>query len=383
MNYTKTLNKIAKASVMGLTNFPIIISYIKKALPNHILSFHEKIDSADVFLVLKDNHLFHDEGRYLYIIVKTIALKFPQIVINQFDLKSYYNLGKYGRSIYEIKGILFTNNMPKITNGKILLYDSTLSKKVNWTGKSICLEFNASRFRPDSQNFFLMPYPMHPHIYEKSYLGKIYKLRRAEKAIHILFAGRTNPELYSGQGIFYKQNANLMPRSKAISSIKKEFYGQYISIESHSDLAEALEYSGNRKFVLSEKSCFSIPRKDWLLVLAKCSFFICLPGVDMPLCHNSIEAMSVGTIPLINYGDWFEPKLTHLHNCIQFRGESDLTQKINLILSLPSDKIKELRENVITYYENHLNLNNFYEKVIGDDNRESTIFVNMNCKIKI
>lgn len=60
-----------------------------------------------------------------------------------------------------------------------------------------------------------------------------------------------------------------------------------------------------QKCIILHKTNFRIPAQKWLDVVAKSDFFLCAPGVQIPLCHNAIESMAVGTIPITNYPDWF------------------------------------------------------------------------------
>ena len=72
------------------------------------------------------------------------------------------------------------------------------------------------------------------------------------------------------------------------------------------------------------------------------------------MCHNVIEAMSVGTIPILEYGDRFHPALTDDVNAICFRGSLGLVEAINRIDSLSAEKIRQLRQTVIAYFDKHL-----------------------------
>ena len=74
----------------------------------------------------------------------------------------------------------------------------------------------------------------------------------------------------------------------------------------------------------------------------------------MPMCHNVVEAMAVGTIPLIDYPEWLHPRLEHLTNCIAFDGKEDLVAKMRLALSMPTSKVAEMRANVAAYYSAYL-----------------------------
>jgi len=117
------------------------------------------------------------------------------------------------------------------------------------------------------------------------------------------------------------------------------------------------------KFVLPGSPDVRISQKKWLPVLSMFDFFLAPPGVQMPLCHNIIEAIAVGTIPFTNYYNWFEVPLEDGKNCIAFNDEKELLQGIHRILNMSKDQIKEMRENVILYYKNYLNPEAFVNRI--------------------
>ena len=95
-----------------------------------------------------------------------------------------------------------------------------------------------------------------------------------------------------------------------------------------------------QKCMILSRSKVEIPNEKWLDVLAKSEFFVCAPGVIMPLCHNAIESMAVGTIPITNSPDWFFPSLIHLKNCIRFTISEDLLEKIELVLTMNQSQVE-------------------------------------------
>jgi hypothetical protein len=118
-----------------------------------------------------------------------------------------------------------------------------------------------------------------------------------------------------------------------------------------------------------------IDPKDWLPNLSKVDFFICPPGYVMPMCHNVIEAMAVGAIPIINYPEWLNPTLKHMENCITFEDKNDLVKKIQYVLDMGEQQVARMRHNVIEYYENYLNPGKFVNDI--ETRKENKITVLM------
>lgn len=137
------------------------------------------------------------------------------------------------------------------------------------------------------------------------------------------------------------------------------------------------------KCVIIDTGKLWIDDQCWLENLSKSDFFLCPPGISMPMCHNAIEAMSVGTIPIINYPEWFSPSLIHMENCIIYDDETDLLDKIDCALNLEKPKLAEMRKKVIDYYNSHLNPVSFINKLeFIQDNKQLILITTGNYVAK-
>jgi hypothetical protein len=98
--------------------------------------------------------------------------------------------------------------------------------------------------------------------------------------------------------------------------------------------------------------------------LNQCDFFIAPPGVVIPFSHNIIEAMSVATIPITNYGHLFEPPLIDGVHCLSFSNEEELIKKVKQALEMDDAAKSDMRKNILTYYTNHLEPKAFAQKLL-------------------
>ena len=83
----------------------------------------------------------------------------------------------------------------------------------------------------------------------------------------------------------------------------------------------------------------------------------------MPLSHNLVEAMSVGCIPLTQYGDFFDPPLRDGVDCIA-HGGTDIVDRARAVLAMDDARVETLRRNVIAYYERYLSVDAFIRRVL-------------------
>ncbi len=207
---------------------------------------------------------------------------------------------------------------------------------------------------------WVMPYPMHPHTLSQLAAVDIATLRDTSDRSGIFFAGRLKANYTHVRNHF-----GVMNRLEIIDSLRANFANQV------TDRIDATSHQS--KIVLVDAKTQGFSSDDWLPTLARFNFFVCCPGVCQPMCHNAIESMSVGTIPLIEYADRFSPALVDGVNAICFHGPRGLTDAVKRIQRLSPVDIDRLRRGVITYYETHLRGDRFLEKLRDTSDRVAMV----------
>ncbi len=166
-----------------------------------------------------------------------------------------------------------------------------------------------------------------------------------------MFAGNTSPDYYDSNGPrLYGQ----LTRSRGLKILLEQkstlFFEEVIKFKKY---LSSRPYTHNL-LLLKTTARFDVPSHRWLGLISSCDFFVCLSGTDLPMCHNAIEAMAVGSIPIIGYPDWFFPTLEHQKNAIVYSGENDLADKIDQVMQMEEAEILQMRKNVVEYYEKNL-----------------------------
>ncbi|GAA5506143.1 hypothetical protein [Novipirellula caenicola] len=180
----------------------------------------------------------------------------------------------------------------------------------------------------------VMPYPMHPATLRHSDTESRVALRSKFTREAILFAGSQKSK-YGHQKM--KQSFGVLSRLH-ILQVLSEFAANDVAIPIR----------------LQDSAETPIASSQWLPFLAQHRFFVCCPGAAQPMCHNLIEAMSVGTIPLIEYGDRLRPQLTDGENAICFRGADGLRDAIKRIQQLPESRLDAISRSAAAFYDEHL-----------------------------
>ena len=180
----------------------------------------------------------------------------------------------------------------------------------------------------------VMPYPMHPATLRNSDHASRVALRSKFTREAILFAGSQKS----------KYGHQKMERS----------FGVLSRLHILNVLSEFATHSTTVPIRLQNSAETPITPSQWLPFLAQHRFFVCCPGAAQPMCHNLIEAMSVGTIPLIEYGDRLRPQLIDGDNAICFRGTGGLRDAIDRIRQLTPSQLDQMSRSAADYYDKHL-----------------------------
>ncbi len=266
--------------------------------------------------------------------------------------KDYVGLDPYVRLIYSIENIKMVNKIPQESKDIVYMSDtnhkSDLKKK--WK-KTIDVEYDISLDCNTIKKPIFFPFPMHPLVYKLNLHENVNKLRETERKVRIFFAGAIYHKWYFELADSIK---DILIRPEVIDTIIKDLNGNKILIKNKESFNTIFNNNYINKCVIIDTDDFKINIKNWLSTLSKSDFFLCPPG-DWPMCHNIIEAMAVGTIPITNYANWLNPSLKDMENCITFNTKKDLIKKIKLVFEMDQEKIMQMKKNVISYYENYYN----------------------------
>lgn len=213
----------------------------------------------------------------------------------------------------------------------------------------------------------------HPFMYHNNLWD--HKINLDSKRINALFCyGNFDSKAYLA---IKKTSFKVVPRTELLRFFQKK--EDFISIKNKETVLESFEKKDlDKKFVFAIKENYRIEMEDIRDILSYFNFYLCCPGVVMPLCHNVIEAISVGTIPIIQkeYADVIYPKLEHLKNAIIFDDLEHLNQIINKeIFEYSSEKISEMRENVLEYYNNFLTPKSVVENINKSIRQKDLIYL--------
>lgn len=191
----------------------------------------------------------------------------------------------------------------------------------------------------------------------------------ASRPARLFFGGNTEQGKYDKDVIrdLYK----MLTRREMLAAAAKE-----IPPHRPADAATWLASTDFHPFVMCETQHCWIPRERWLEALSKGDFFLAAPGVGMPLCHNLIEALAAGAIPILQYADYLPNPLTDGENCLSFHNADDLRKILQEIQTMPQARIVELRTAVRKYFDAILAPGQFAKRLFAPSHTPQTLLMN-------
>lgn len=189
----------------------------------------------------------------------------------------------------------------------------------------------------------VIPYIMHPQNYQSE------TLISDEKYIGVILSGNFEKNIYDTPTLTEK--FGVLNRSVIHDEIIKLESCVLISgSELSKNLASKIYLE---KLILMKWQSGAISSEKWRYYLSTAKFIFCAPGMTMPLCHNVIEALSVGTVPILNYANWLNPSLVEGVNCFFYSDINSIGTVVKKALAIDKEQYKIIRDNCIDYYEKY------------------------------
>lgn len=322
-------------------------------------------DRPQVFAALQGKEILGEMGRLAFSAINLFSAGGSSISLLRIpDMDALAAERPYLSFVTELPNVTVVDRAP--ANARTMVYVSDKRNAIYWLKdwrKRIHIAFDifsAQRWsRITRHQPLIMPYPMHPVHYRGDLRSRLRWARSADKKMKIFFSG--DSEGYVRNRIFYPTAK--LTRSEVVATIGKELRQEIQWLRDAPHLAEVTRGDYKNGYFMFESSQFRVPSQVWLETLARAEFFLCPPGYVMPMCHNAVEAMAVGTIPIINYPEWFTPPLRDMENCVEFQTKEDLVKKIRKVLSMPKEEVRSLGAKALRYYERFLAPERFLDRV--------------------
>jgi hypothetical protein len=223
-------------------------------------------------------------------------------------------------------------------------------------------------FVKPSEASYHVPMSMHPDVYHLP----IYRQRahdRREGTIRLSFAGNVNPARYSSPllpRLFAK-----LSRVEVVNTVIQAYSNKVVCPHTR---GEWQAVKGAEILAAVDPNAY-LNVQEFMEMLGQSDFYLSPPGVTMPLCHNVVEAMFMGAVPVLQYPEFFNPPLENDVNCIVFRDRADLIRRVAKILEMAPVRIAELRHQAMVYYDRHLSPEAVVGRIVERGDKLRTIYL--------
>ena len=222
-----------------------------------------------------------------------------------------------------------------------------------------------------TENDLYYPIGLHKNFLDFSIESEVLKAAfNSERKIGAIFAGNTisnsNPGKSAYNRSITKELLNINTRVEMFSHIAEKIQAEYIYFPDNLGVFLNDMESGylKNKIVLINTQKFSIPRDKYFNILLNANFYIHMCGSKQPFCHNQIESMLAGCIPITQFKQFFVPGFEHKLNSLLF---DTLDELGFLLLGVASgeydDLLNSMRKNIICYYKKHHSFESFKNKL--------------------
>jgi hypothetical protein len=194
-----------------------------------------------------------------------------------------------------------------------------------------------------------VPMAMHPMQYESDWTRQYPEFHDGRRGI--IFAGNADIKLYANMSL--SEHFGIPPRKLSLDHLRGS-----LSVRLWEDWTDAHLHKkslSSDKLVLCDRTCSEIPGPSLRRTMAHFAFALALPGWAVPHCHNAIEALSVGCIPIIHdtYAKLLHPRLEDGVNCLTYKDLDELTQAVDRALAMNIGDVRRLSKNASELYEKH------------------------------
>ena len=292
-------------------------------------------------------------GRYYFSLVRDLidAGYFPVFTARRATLSTFGTSRMKSLLLKERLGVI--TSLDALTEPYLLITDRDLPRPA--LAEKIVLVSYEPRLC-EGENEIAFPVFVHPQITTKVKLPPPYQVAEHRPA-RIFFGGNTQQGKYDKDVL--REVYHMLTRREMLEATAAVIPA-YRPLEAASWLASP----DFHPFVLCETQHCKIPPERWLEALGKADFFLACPGVGMPLCHNLIEALAAGSIPILQYATYLPHPLEDGVNCLEFCNAESLRKVIGTALAMSPENIRTMRANVRNHYEEFLAPGTFANRLL-------------------
>jgi muconolactone delta-isomerase len=360
----------------------MIKSIIKKIIPKAMLDFGKNVKSFFCHFSVREicNYIkFYTkkeptsgENVFFDILSMDGYERSPSQIIKQFmycgyncyvkfSLIYYLEMYELGKIITSFDNVYFLKGKKKfsvVVSGN----EEFLAKQENCTKILFRIRVFTYLDKTNETDIFC-PCLLHPKRYnpitEKTILSDAFANITSERKIAALFCGNVNNVLsgnYPQNSLYNRDDTkklfNTYTRMETFLYIYNELPDLVYIPESGDALVEKMNAGElKNKIVLIDSKQTWMPYIQYMEIIRESDFFIYMPGWLQPFCHNHIESMISGCIPITQFNRFYLNIFNHQQDALLFEQLDELKQILQDICSGKyHSQMPEMRQKLLTLY---------------------------------
>ncbi len=289
--------------------------------------------------------------RPINLVVTLLRMSGFRVFVN-IHVKDFLRAGEYGIKMFDDAEVFYSPF--GIRNHDLFLFNRDADDRAR---KSIHINFDVfgeGASASEAELFF--PIMFHPNFLTETVLRDIgSRIMNTDRKIRVFFAGNIDEATYNKKRT--EELFKINTRHQIMAYIRQRFSkDELCEPASLQELKTGIDNGWyTEKIVLCDTDRFKIPPEEWFDIISQADYFLSPPGVLQPYCHNTVESMAVGTIPILQYSNIYKPALQDRFNALVFSDLPDLERRLrNLLCNADSEREKAMHENAKRYYEAYL-----------------------------
>ena len=318
-----------------------------------------------------------DMGRYLHHLVTEFeSCGYYIAFTDNYRFLATVDAKAFKRLVFERSfSLISLQDVP--VNCRVLVTDDPQNQQKEFE-KIVTIDYRRMRSLEGEEDALDLPYFVHPEVHDSRQVAKFHQLvgSNQSRVMRILFAGSAAAPKYNSAVL--EDEYRVMSRVKVLEVLKESLPKKQLRMPQ--SFADLLPKDYSQALTIATSQDCSIPSLDWIQTLGRSDFYLACPGVGMPLCHNLIEALAAGAIPILQYPQYLGPALEDGVNCLTFNDEEELCSVINRALNMGEEELAVLRTNAVNYYSRYLQPGFLAQKLTKANIKNTQLYMNA-CEV--
>ena len=308
-------------------------------------------ENEPVWFDLHSSKLLFDGARHFNCLaLQLVEMGHPVVVIDRQRQANRLARKTHGLALIQCPHVVFMQANQSPPAGSIVFTDAMPSDPH-------CCSIRVSIGTAPVAGAIVYPFPAHPSVRPTLTRSQLAHGRSRDQRARIFFSGNQKK---SYANALLSTQFSACNRLALLNHLRSKFDGLCENLEHWPRQLDCVW----KPIIIGDSRKVAIHPTQWLDALSHFDFFVGCPGVAHPMCHNLTEAMSVGTIPILEHSNRFTPHLVDGKNAVLFSGLRGFEDAIQRVLDMNDATIRHLRRGVIEYYDANLQADKFIRRLM-------------------